>query len=416
MSIRLQYWLLEAFLALAIGVTPTLHAQGYTYQVLHSFNGVSDGEQPLDGVIIDPAGNLYGTTSAGQPDDPYGTVYELKKHNGTFTFNVLHAFHESEGYGPAGRPFRAADGTLYGTTLYGGPSNVGTFYHLTPPPTFPRTPLYPWNETILYEFTRDVGTNPSGDLTFGPQGNVYGTTEKGGSDGGGAVYELVHSGNSWTGMNLFSFPMVSGAPSTPMGGVTFDLSGNLWGTTEFGGQYVYGTVFELMPSGSGWIGSTIYNFDSSHSDGGHPRAGLILDAFGNLYGDTACCGSGGEGTAFEISDAGQELSVLYSFSFENNANDGPQRKLTMDSAGNLYGTTQGGGVYGLGSVFELTPMGGGQWMYTSLHDFDETDGELPKSTVTIDSSGNLYGTTYLGGTGTCGGSGCGVVWELSPNL
>ena len=414
MLTRPKFWLLTAFLALGFGVTPTLHAQGYTYQVLHSFNGVSDGKLPLDGVIIDPSGDLYGTTSAGQPGDPYGTVYELKKHDGSFTFNVLHAFHESEGYGPAGRPFRAQDGTLYGTTFYGGPSNAGTFYHLTPPPTFPRTPIYPWSETILYEFTRDVGTNPSGDLTFDQQGNAYGTTEKGGGDGGGTVYELVHSGNSWTGMNLFSFPVVSGLPSTPVGGVTFDLSGNLWGITELGGQYVYGTVFEMTPHGASWMESTIYNFDPSQPAGGRPRAGLILDALGNLYGDTPCCGSGGQGAAFEITNGGQTLNTLYNFTQGNNPNDGPQRKLTMDSEGSLYGTTYGGGANNLGCVFKLTPMGEGQWMYTDLHDFDGSNGEFPESTVTMDSNGNLYGTTYLGGTGTCGGAGCGTVWELSP--
>jgi uncharacterized repeat protein (TIGR03803 family) len=411
-SNRLQCWIATMCFIFGFSVTPTLQAQGYTFSVLHNFTGTQDGAEPLDGVIIDPTGNLYGTTSTGRPS--YGAVYELKEHDGGWTLNVLHGFNEGEGYSPAGRPFRAADGTLYGTTQYGGGScNCGIFYHLTPPATFPRTPLTPWVETILYEFTTPVGVSPSGDLTFDQQSNVYGTTQGGGSSNGGAVYELTHSGNDWTGSNLASFPVQSGTPALPRGGVVFDLSGNLWGTTSEGGQYLYGTVFELISTGSGWAENTIVQFDPS-TNGGNAEAGLLLDASGNLYGDTACCGTSGEGTAFEISNSGQNFALLYNFSQGSpNANYGPYRKLTMDSEGNLYGTTYGGGVNERGSVFKLSPSNRG-WTYTSLHDFDGSDGYWPESTVTIDSHGNLYGTTTHGGTGDCGGFGCGVVWELTP--
>lgn len=410
MLIRIRCWILVMYLVLGFGITTRLHAQSYNYTLLHTFSGVIDGGQPLDGVIIDPSGNLYGTTSTGRPS--YGAVYELKQHNGHFTFNILHGFNENEGYSPAGRPFRAQDGTLYGTTQYGGPSNAGTFYHLTPPPTFPRTPLYSWNETILYEFTSNIGGFPTGDLAFDQQGNAYGTTTIDGGIGtsGGSVYELIRDGDDWTPSRLYAF--TGGLDgSNPQGGVVFDLSGNLWGTTPSGGQYQYGTVFELVPNGSGWTENTIHQFNPT-TDGGAPTAGLILDAEGNLYGDTKCCGTGGSGTAFEITDPGLSFELLFSFDFPglDSPNCGPWRKLTMDTQGNLYGTTACGGVNGDGSVFELTLSNGG-WTYTSLHDFDGSDGSHPESTVTFDASGNLYGTTYAGGPGNCN---CGVVWELSP--
>jgi uncharacterized repeat protein (TIGR03803 family) len=320
----------------------------------------------------------------------------------------LYGFSESEAYSPAARPFRASDGTIYGTTQYGGADGRGAFYHLTPMPTFPRTPLAPWRETVLYSFTPDVGAQPQGDLTFDQHGNVYGTTLIGGSNGAGGVYELMRSGNNWTPSNLYS---ASGYEANPYDGVVFDPAGNLWGTFRYGGQYDYGTVFELTFNGLGWSEQTIHQFDPA-VDGGYPR-GLITDASGNLYGPT----QNGPVTntiavAFEITNPGDGFSILSDIPGANeNPNCGPHDRLAMDSQGNLYGTTYCGGANNIGSVFELTPLGGGQWMYTDLHDFDVSAGSFPVSTVSFDSSGNLYGTASEGGTAGCN---CGVVWEITP--
>lgn len=141
--------------------------------------------------------------------------------------------------------------------------------------------------------------------------------------------------------------------------------------------------------------------------------GLIFDPSGNLIGSTAIAGSGGTGTVFELTPSGNTWAFDLLYSFVGNF-DGPRGSLIMDSAGNLYGTTVGAGQYSKGSVFKLTPSSGG-WTYTSLHDFTGgSDGGYPIGNVTFDASGNLYGTASSGGTGTACYEGCGVVWKITP--
>jgi uncharacterized repeat protein (TIGR03803 family) len=193
--------------------------------------------------------------------------------------------------------------------------------------------------------------------------------------------------------------------ATSVAGLVMDGSGNLYGTTEFGGTNNQGTVFKITPTGTE---SVLYSFGATTTDGDNPLAGLIMDASGNLYGTTVRGGANGVGTVFKITPTGTE-SVLYSFGATTTDGAGPMAGLVMDGSGNLYGTTEGGGTnITFGTVFKITPTGS----ETILHSFaGGADGAAPAAGLIIDSSGNLYGTTTGGfnNTGTAG-----TVFEITP--
>ena len=413
-------------LVLAVGATEAAQAQ--TYKVIHNFAGGLDGAEPAAGLTMDGAGNLYGTTFEG--DALTGTVFKLTHKNSSWVLSPLFLFTEggSGGAIPYAKVIFGPDGTLYGTTGYGGnPQNCiggcGTVFNLKPKPNPPVTPLSPWLERAIYPFGGGSdGANPYGaDLIFDQAGNIYGTTYNGGgggcSGGCGTVYKLTPSNGTWTESLIYSFTQ-GGDGQHPWGGVIFDQSGNLYGTTTYGGAYGSGAIYKLTPSGSGWTESLLYSFTGG-TDGANPYAGLIFDQAGNLYGAAAVGGSGNGGTAFELtpSNGSWTFNPLYSFTGPGGAfAPGPIANLAFDSAGNLYGTTHGDGPYYVGSVFKLTPAGG-SWTYTSLHDFTNgNDGGAPRSSIIFDKNGNLYGTAASGGTGdpdNCYGS-CGVVFEITP--
>lgn len=392
-------------------------AQAQTFTVLHNFSGGGDGANPLAGVSMDQAGNLYGTASMGGLG--YGTVYKLSARGSSWTLNPLYEFQGlPDGYFPSARVTIAADGTLYGTTFYGGiagsgclqggPVQCGTVFHLRPAATACTTALCRWTETQLHEFN----TYPSlfwpnfGDLIFDHAGNLFGVTFSGGHEAGG-VYQLTPSNGGWTESDIYDFPNRGGG-AQPVGGVIEDSAGNLYGTT-YGEPPIenWGSVYELSPSGSGWTVSTLYTFQNG-SDGAAPRADLIMDSAGNLYGTTSVGGPGVGGTVWETSPSGSgwNFSVIYSFP---GSTFGPFSPVLMDAAGNLYGTTLAGGASQQGSVFKLTHTDGG-WTYTSLHDFTGgSDGRSPYGHLVFDASGNLYGTAGWGGS-----TGNGLVWEITP--
>ncbi len=422
-------------LVVAIGLLLMQMAQAQTFNVIHTFTGGADGTRPLTGLTVDRAGNLYGTTHGRFGG---GTVYRLKRAGSGRVFEVLHQFTGSpDGSGPQGRVRFGLDGTLYGTTFWGGIESTcvvegggpgcGTVFKLSLPPTPCKSVSCPWTETVLHRFQgNDDGAFPSGDLTFDRQGNIYGTTTQGGvisgqcsglsSDGCGTVYELVFSGGSWTHTVVYRFqgPGDNYADGVgPASGVILDNAGNLYGTTPFGGVGS-GVVFELSPSGNNWIQSVLYSFLNG-SDGATPWGGTIFDRSGNLYGATVAGGSGGGGTAYELTPSGGAWSfnVLYSLPGPGYSEGTNDPSLTRDASGNFYGTKISGGAYGYGSVFKLSPSSSG-WIYTSLYDFTcGSDGGLPISNVLLDSDGNLYGTAPWGGDASCG-NGDGVVWEITP--
>jgi uncharacterized repeat protein (TIGR03803 family) len=352
--VRLQAF---AIFAVSLLVTSSWAATNWHEKVLHSFGHGEDGVFPASGLIFDATGNLYGTTYRGGIHNA-GTVFELKPNgSGGWTDLLLHSFATNpDGQEPwAGVIFDAA-GNLYGTTLAGG-VGAGTVFRLTP--------IWGgnWTERPLYTF--DVHGDPDGQqlwagLIFDASSNLYGTTSQGGGDlSVGTVFELTpNSDGSWAEIQLYSFGN-SPDGANPVSGVIFDGSGNLYGTTSAGGTYGFGTVFELTPNGGGGWTETILHRFGNGTDAAQPLYGsLIFDAAGNLYGTTRAGGTYSTGTVFELTPNGSGSwteTVLYSF---GNGTDGssPFGSLTFDAVGNLYGTTEVGGTYDLGTVFELTPI------------------------------------------------------------
>jgi uncharacterized repeat protein (TIGR03803 family) len=289
-------------------------------------------------------------------------------------------------------------------------------------------------ESVLYSFNNNGtdGFYPFGGMVSDASGNFYGTTMNGGANCGpcGTVFELSPEENGdWSETILHTFG-VGADGSGPRGNLIFDASGNLFGTTLYGGANSEGTVYELTPSSGGvWTETVLYSFNPFGKNTGYaPNSGVILDAVGNLYGTTTSGGTGncyhGCGTVFQLtpSDGSWTETTLYNFGSNNPDGHMPESSLLWDAAGNLYGTTYMGGVYNGGTVFELTPTAGGVWDETVLYNFSKRAGGYnPVSSLIFDSSGNLYGTTYRGGdpialTVPCPFSdGCGTVFELSPS-
>jgi uncharacterized repeat protein (TIGR03803 family) len=411
----------------AVAITAMQSAQAQTFTVLHTFTGAQDGGQPFAGLAMDEAGNLYGAASDGGkhggscPSYGCGTVFKLQKRGSGWVFSPLYAFQGApDGTGPQGVVI-GPQGNLFGTTLEGGrgicglgPSGCGTVFQLRPPATVCRSVSCPWNEIPLYRFggSEDGGSPANGNLVFDAAGNIYGTTYQGGAFNDGTVYEMTHSqGGGWTESVLYSF--TNGWVNT-YSGVIFDGSGNLYGTTTQGSQFSSGAVYQLTPSGSGWTGSVLTGFQCGQ-DGCNPRGGLIIDSADNLYGGTGGDGPNNGGTVYELV-ASQGWNFNLVFSFNGPSGGGPIDRLAMDAVGNLYGTTNADGIHQQGSVFKLTPSSGG-WILTDLHDFTGgSDGGSPEGGVVLDTQGNIYGTTAVGGNllDCVFGQGCGVVWEITP--
>jgi uncharacterized repeat protein (TIGR03803 family) len=418
-NLQLSLATLTATLALAflliVLATPVAHAQTQTFRVVHDFTAGLDGAVPYASLTIDEAGNLYGTSyygGGGTCNDGFGigcgTVFQLTHGRLGWKFNPLYEFTgKSDGAYPAGSVIFGPDGTLYGTTS--GGVGFGIIFNLRPSGAPCVSALCPWTVSVLYSFTKSsFGEFPFfGDLVFDQAGNLYGTTIEGGSNDQGVVYELSPSASGWT-QNILYNMEAQASGYFPYSGVIFDNAGNLYGTASMGGAYNYGAVYQLTPSAAGWTENTVYSFQND-GDGSVPIGGLIVDQSGNLYGTTAAVPGA---TVFELtpSDGKWTFNVLYSFSANPNQgpDDGPNDGLLMDAAGNFYGTAYGEGMYSRGSVFKLTASGG-HWSYTDLHDFSGSDGEYPIGGVVQDANGNIYGTTSGGGA-----YGYGVVFEITP--
>jgi uncharacterized repeat protein (TIGR03803 family) len=388
-------WLLALVL-----VSPLVRfASAQTFTLLYPFNSsgsLSDGGQPEAGVTRDTAGNLYGTTffgGLGMGCDIYfagcGTVYKLDT-SGTET--VVHVFSGAgDGWNPTARLILDTAGNLYGTTGYGGAYGHGTVFKIDTA----------GNETIVHSFAAGKdGARPNAGLVEDTAGNLYGTTQYGGQgcdrQGCGTVFRVSAGGVETV---LYRFGDIPDGAS-PLGGVALDSAGDIYGTTWLGGLYGFGTVFGLDGSGHEKV---LHSF-AAGSDGANPLAAPVFDTVGNMYGVTS---SGGAyfGTIYKVDSAGNE-SILYRFT---GGYDGayPYAHLLVDTTGNLYGTASQGGSTGAGSVFEFS---GGT--LNVLHDFAGTnldDGAWPMGGLIMDSAGNLYGTTPAYGL-----YGWGTVFEVQP--
>ncbi len=270
-------------------------------------------------------------------------------------------------------------------------------------------------ETTLLSFDNRDGNEPIAGLIIDASGNLYGTTFYGGADGVGTVFKLAPTGSGWTETVLYSFKDTGIDGQWANTRLAFDVSGNLYGTTFFGGAFGYGTVFELSPNPNGsWTEKLLHSFDNHGGDGTYPHSDVTVDAAGNVYGMTASGGANGDGVVFELTPTTGGAfteTLLHNFSGPDGAN--PYGPVTFDGSGNLYGTTASGGsssacTDGCGTVFELSPATGGGWTEKVLRSFDNTDGANPYGGV-IFASGNLYGTTSQGAHGNFG-----AVFELTP--
>jgi uncharacterized repeat protein (TIGR03803 family) len=257
----------------------TQSAQAQKFTVLHSFTGGQDGSQPMAGVTMDKAGNLYGTAQVGGAG--YGTVFKLKQYGSGWIFTPFFTFGGNDGAYPYARVVIGPNGSLYGTTYQGGGMGWGAVFNLRPPPHASPNVLGSWLETVLYSFAEDGdGGNPGfGDLAFDQAGNLYGTTIIG---GGGTVFQLSPSNGTWSYTVLFAF---SGPGNAPWSTLAWDQAGNLYGTTASGGLYSRGTISKLMPSNGGWVETDLYEFTGT-DDGAFPLGSVTLDSSGNIYGTT----------------------------------------------------------------------------------------------------------------------------------
>ncbi len=408
-------------------------AQAQTDTVLYDFVQGWTGDYPDGTVVLDSAGNIYGSTQWG--GECCGVVYEFSPQaGGGWTYKVLHGFSNSS-YGAYVSPTLVQDsaGNLYGTTINGGNLSdtcngpgCGVVFELSP------TASGEWTETVLHTFSGAAdGGNPYGQLLIGPDGSLYGTTIRGGNDhactnkyvqGCGVVFRLKKSTDGWTESTLYTFTKAIG--DSPNAGLVMDAAGNLYGTTAAYG----GTLFELSPTASGeWTETTLINFNDTTQ--GYPESGLTMDSSGNIYGTTInpsgdCPLSGPCGTVFELSPAaggGWTETILHTF-MAGKTDGAYPISTSLDSAGNVYGVAFYGGdvtdcpFQGCGVVFELSPSSGGTWTETLLHEFTSGSDGNPNglSGVVVDAAGNIFGTAAAGGANNdlCNG-GCGVIFEIT---
>jgi len=263
--------------------------------VLHFFEGAPDGEFPAGELILDMAGNLYGTTVLGGGS---GTVYELTPSGNAWTENILYDFSGEGGYEPYGGLIFDNASNLYGTTQDGGVNYAGTAFRLSKSGSG-------WTASRSYNFQLASGGYPTAGLVSDQSGNLYGATTYGGSDGAGVVFELSPSGGGWTYSVLHSFTGEDGCSfdqyvgAGPWAALSIDATGNLYGTTRCDGANQMGNIFRLSPSGGAWTYTSLHDF-SGGGDGAYPLSNVIMDASGNLYGTASAGGSQGHGVIWEI--------------------------------------------------------------------------------------------------------------------
>lgn len=336
---------------------------GWTERILHSFDpGRHDGAVPTANLILDLSGNLYGTTSEGGAYG-YGTVFELvARSSGGWAERILHSFNNigAGGAYPSARLVFDTLGNLYGTAFAGGsgstcgPYGCGTVFELSP------TTNGSWNEKILHTFAHNGtdGFAPESNLIFDALGNLYGTTYGGGAHGFGTVFQLTATiSGEWLETKLYDFNNDGVDGINPNSGLIFDSAGNLYGTTYQGGAYGQGIAFELSRTGgTTWVETIIHTFGLYGNDGNFPLAGLVFDASGNLYGSTGYGGAYLFGTVFRLSPttASWTEDILANFA-SSNGYEGPHGGLIIDRSGNLFGTSASGGGENVGIVFEVTP-------------------------------------------------------------
>jgi uncharacterized repeat protein (TIGR03803 family) len=377
---------------LLLAAVTTQSAQAGTLKTLHNFTGAKDGGLPFAPLVRDQAGNLYGTTESGGTSGA-GTVFKITK---TGKEIVLYNFTGgADGSNPFVGLVRDTAGNLYGTTAGGGASGQGTVFMVSSA----------GKESVLHSFAGGTtdGCGPFGGLLRDRRGNLYGTTETCGASGLGTVFKL-----SKTGQETILHNFAGGTSDGEFPNFTtllMDKSGTVYGVAEQGGASNQGVVYKLSKSGKFTI---LHSFAGGTNDGCNIFGDPAMDSAGNIYGTANSCGTGHVGIVWKVSPKGEE-TVLHQFA--GSATDGaePVAGVIMDAKGNLYGDTYQGGPANLGTVYKLSKKGA----FTLLHTFSGRDGSYLYSGVVRDAGGNLYGTALHGGTGQNCQNGCGTVWRIT---
>lgn len=410
------------------------HAQ--TLTTIYSFSGSNDGgDSPLSPLAFASGATAYGSTAIGGGTSEFGAVYELvapTKSGSTWNEAVLYRLGGGiDGQQPQDIAL-GQSGELFSSTLLGGTGDCyqgcGTVFELIPPAEKGGA----WIHTILYDFAEGTDGVSPGNVVIGQNGSVYGSTSGGGPGGAspctkvgcGILFELTppSDGGSWTRTVLYSFPRTKSDGRNPNADIVFDSNGNLYGTTYSGGSGFYGTVFELSPPaapGSTWTETILHNFTGKSGDGGYPIGGLTIASNGTVYGTASYSGVANDsGTAFALTPPAEPggawtYTVLHNFA---GGSDGatPATTMAFDTTGNLYGTTWNGGstacYLGCGTIFKLAPpaKSGGSWTETILHEWGNS-GQTPDASIVGFHNGLLYGTSLFFGT-----SNVGSVFTLTP--
>ncbi|MFI5196989.1 MAG: choice-of-anchor tandem repeat GloVer-containing protein [Thermoanaerobaculia bacterium] len=377
------------------GTLFSIRSDGSVFQVLHAFAGLmSDGSLPSASVISDGSGYLYGTTYYGGNSNG-GTVFRMRPDGAGF--QVLYAF--SGGVNDGARPealLLDRRGTLYGTTLLGGSADSGTIFKLRTDGT---------GFQLLHDFVGGVsdGLHPATALVL-ESDNLYGTTPNGGPSDAGIVFTLKSDGTHFRLLHSFTFTSADDG-AAPSSSLVLDGSGNLYGTTGYGGTGRRGIVFRLRTDGTGF--QLLHSFGGGAADGSDPSGSLTLDGSGNIYGTTTNGGLSGAGAIFKMRTDGASFQLVHSFNGDATEGYVPNAPLILDGLDNLYGTNRSGGSSGGGTIFTVRTDGTG---FRTLHAFGDasSDGRNPRSSLLMDGLGTLLGTTSLGGS-----AGFGTVFSLS---
>lgn len=372
-------------LAIVLGAVTTQSAPAQTLHVLYNFAGASDGGDPYASLIRDAAGNLYSTVDYGGTSFA-GAVFKVAP-DGSET--VLYSFTGgADGAYPFSPVVRDSAGNLYGTTSMGGSADAGVVFKVDPSGT----------ETVLHSFTGGAdGIIPIGGLLRDKAGNLYGTTSQGGTSNDGVLFKINPRGKE-TLLHTFTGSTKDGKyPSYTS--LLMDALGNLYGVTEEGGSADGGILYKLGKTGKLTI---LHSFTGGTTDGCNVLGTPFMDAAGNFYGTTSSCGTHTLGTVWKVNKYGKE-KLLHSFAGGTSDGEYPLAGVIMDANGDLYGNTETGGASNVGTVYEVNKSG----QFTLLHSFDGTDGKYPYGSFAQNAKGTLFGTTQNGGT-----IGYGTVWKL----
>jgi uncharacterized repeat protein (TIGR03803 family) len=377
---------------IALGTASVAHAQTFEFSTLYSFKNVPASPRiPEAEPIVDAEGNLYGTTPSGGSNHTFcnlgcGTVFKV---TASGVLSVLHYFQAPpDGVNPQTSLFRDAAGNLYGSTVEGGAVGCGTIFKITPANV----------ETVLYSFTCGADGSEPSSVVVDSSGDIYGTSQT--ASLAGLVFKL-NASNTFSVLYSFCSAADCADGELPSGGLTRDKKGNLYGATAFGGAFQGGTLFKVTPTG---VETVLHSFGGEPGDGAEPYYNLVHNATGTLYGVTVLGGAndpldeGPGGTLFAISETDGAETILYSFCSVSECKDGysPIGPVQMDKAGNLYGVTLASNVTKNDDqfpiVWEVNPAGEETILYSFSKSVDILTG------LVIDANGNLYGTTFNGGS------------------